>query len=104
MMCAMKLHLFLTATLCLSPDALAFAPSASSVISCRGGVRSTGVPRAATDDASADKTKEGMYPHPHDDDYQFGDITKRVIRDMVGDTDYEFGDGSKALASATTDA
>jgi hypothetical protein len=35
---------------------------------------------------------------------QFGDITKRVIRDMTGNTDYEFGDGSKALASATTEA
>ena len=35
---------------------------------------------------------------------QFGDITKRVIRDMTGNKDYEFGDGSKAVASATTDA
>jgi len=51
-----------------------------------------------------DKTKEGEYPHPHDDDYKFGDITKRVIRDMTGNKEYEFGDGSKALASATTDA
>ena len=51
-----------------------------------------------------DKTKEGDYPHPHDDDYKFGDITKRVIRDMTGNSDYEFGDGSKALASKTTDA
>ena len=101
------LILFLTA-LCLSPDALAFAPSSSSV-SAR---RPTGVLRAATDDADAsklskvsvDKTKEGEYPHPHDDDYQFGDITKRMIRDMVGNTEYEFGDGSKAIASATTDA
>ena len=54
--------------------------------------------------ASVDQTREGEYPHPHDDDYKFGDITKRVIRDMTGNTDYEFGDGSKALASATTDA
>jgi len=43
-------------------------------------------------------------PHPHDDDYKFGDITKRVMRDMTGNKEYEFGDGSKALASATTDA
>ena len=35
---------------------------------------------------------------------KFGDITKRVIRDMTGNTEYEFGDGSKALALATTDA
>jgi len=51
-----------------------------------------------------DKTKEGDYPHPHDGDYKFGDITKRVIRDMTGNTDYEFGDGTKALASSTTEA
>lgn len=57
----------------------------------------------ATDD-KVDKTREGEYPHPHDADYQFGDITKRVIRDLTGNKDYEFGDGSKALASATTDA
>ena len=37
-------------------------------------------------------------------DYKFGDITKRVIRDMTGNKDYELGDGSKAVASATTDA
>ena len=53
---------------------------------------------------AVDKTKEGEYPHPHDDDYKFGDITLRVIRDMTGNTDYRFGDGSKAIASATTDA
>jgi len=51
-----------------------------------------------------DKTKEGEYPHPHDDDYRFGDITLRVIRDMTGNTDYEFGDGSKALSEASKDA
>ena len=51
-----------------------------------------------------DKTKEGDYPHPHDDDYQFGDITKRMIRDLTGNTDYEFGDGSKAIAEATKDS
>ena len=54
--------------------------------------------------ASVDKTVEGEYPHPTDNDYKFGDITKRVIRDMTGNTEYEFGDGSKALASSTTDA
>lgn len=53
---------------------------------------------------AVDKTKEGEYPHPHDDDYKFGDITLRVIRDMTGNADYRFGDGSKAIASATTDA
>jgi len=36
-----------------------------------------------------DKTKEGDYPHPHDPDYKFGDITKRMIRDMTGNKDYE---------------
>jgi len=36
------------------------------------------------------------YPHPLDDDYKFGDITKRVIRDVSGNTDYEFGDATKA--------
>jgi len=51
-----------------------------------------------------DKTLEGDYPHPHDDDYKFGDITKRVIRDMTGNKEYEFGDGAKALSSATSDA
>jgi len=51
-----------------------------------------------------DKTREGDYPHPHDDDYKFGDITKRAIRDMTGNKDYEFGDGTKALSSATKDA
>lgn len=51
-----------------------------------------------------DKTKEGEYPHPTDDDYKFGDITKRVIRDMTGNTEYEFGDGAKALSSATQDS
>ena len=51
-----------------------------------------------------DKTREGEYPHPSDSDYQFGDITKRVIRDMTGNKEYEFGDGTKALASTTTDA
>jgi len=51
-----------------------------------------------------DKTVEGDYPHPHDDDYKFGDITKRVIRDMTGNKDYEFGDGGKALSSASTEA
>ena len=58
----------------------------------------------AVEVAGVDKTREGEYPHPHDDDYKFGDITKRVIRDMTGNKDYEIGDGSKALASATTDA
>ncbi|EOD38792.1 hypothetical protein EMIHUDRAFT_440037 [Emiliania huxleyi CCMP1516] len=53
---------------------------------------------------AVDKTKEGEYPHPHEDDYKFGDITLRVIRDMTGNADYRFGDGSKAIASATTDA
>ena len=51
-----------------------------------------------------DKTREGDYPHPHDDDYKFGDITKRVIRDMTGNKDYEFGDGAKAVSSASTEA
>jgi len=51
-----------------------------------------------------DKTKEGDYPHPHDKDYKFGDITKRIIRDMTGNKDYEFGDASKAVATATSDA
>jgi len=51
-----------------------------------------------------DKTKEGDYPHPHDDDYQFGDITKRVIRDMSGNKDYEFGDISKSVGSNSMDA
>ena len=37
-------------------------------------------------------------------DYKFGDITKRVIRDMTGNKDYEFGDGSKALSAASQDA
>ena len=36
--------------------------------------------------------------------FQFGDITKRVIRDMTGNKEYEFGDGTKALSSATQDA
>lgn len=36
------------------------------------------------------------YPHPLDDDYKFGDITKRVIRDVSGNNDYEFGDATKA--------
>uniref|UniRef100_A0A7S3B590 Uncharacterized protein n=1 Tax=Haptolina ericina TaxID=156174 RepID=A0A7S3B590_9EUKA len=56
---------------------------------------------AATD---YDKTKEGDYPHPSDSDYKFGDITLRVIRDMTGNKDYKLGDGSKAIASATSDA
>jgi len=86
------MKLFFLTALCLTSDALAFAPSVSS----RRGT--TGVLRAV------DKTKEGEYPHPANDDYQFGDITKRMIRDATGDKDYEFGDGSKALASATTDA
>eukprot|EP00322_Chrysochromulina_rotalis_P020377 CAMPEP_0115849908 /NCGR_PEP_ID=MMETSP0287-20121206/11693_1 /TAXON_ID=412157 /ORGANISM="Chrysochromulina rotalis, Strain UIO044" /LENGTH=181 /DNA_ID=CAMNT_0003303893 /DNA_START=24 /DNA_END=569 /DNA_ORIENTATION=+ len=60
--------------------------------------------RAPCMDAKNDKTREGEYPHPHDDDYKFGDITKRVIRDMTGNKDYEFGDGTKALSSATQDA
>lgn len=51
-----------------------------------------------------DKTKEGDYPHPHDDDYRFGDITKRVIRDMTGNKEYEFGDGAKAVSAATQEA
>uniref|UniRef100_A0A7S0LMU0 Uncharacterized protein n=1 Tax=Coccolithus braarudii TaxID=221442 RepID=A0A7S0LMU0_9EUKA len=51
-----------------------------------------------------DKTREGEYPHPHDSDYQFGDITKRVIRDLTGNKDYELGDGTKVVAQATLDA
>ena len=35
---------------------------------------------------------------------KFGDITKRVIRDMTGNKDYEFGDGTKALSSAARDS
>ena len=37
-------------------------------------------------------------------DYKFGDITKRVIRDMTGNRDYEFGDGAKALSSTSMEA
>jgi len=51
-----------------------------------------------------DKTLEGDYPHPHDDDYKFGDITKRVIRDMTGNKEYQFGDGTKALSQASQEA
>ena len=43
-------------------------------------------------------------PHPHDKDYKFGDITKRMIRDATGNKDYEFGDGSKAISEASMDA
>ena len=53
---------------------------------------------------SADKTREGEYSHPLDDDYKFGDITLRVIRDAIGNKDYEYGDGTKALAATTRDA
>merc|ERR1712185_296593 len=37
-------------------------------------------------------------------DYKFGDITKRLIRDMTGNKDYEFGDGTKAVSAATQEA
>ena len=50
---------------------------------------------------AVDKTKDGEYPHPSDADYKFGDITKRMIRDVTGNSDYEFGDGTKALSAAT---
>ena len=35
---------------------------------------------------------------------QFGDFTKRLIRDMTGNKDYEFGDGTKAVSAATQEA
>mmetsp|Transcript_19362 Transcript_19362/g.48721 ORF Transcript_19362/g.48721 Transcript_19362/m.48721 type:complete len:185 (+) Transcript_19362:19-573(+) len=54
--------------------------------------------------ADYDKTVEGEYPHPSDSDYKFGDITKRMIRDMTGNKEYEFGDGSKALAEGSKEA
>jgi len=73
---------------------------------CASNLRSTRVlsARSARVVCAIDKTREGEYPHPHDDDYAFGDITRRVIRDVTGNKDYEFGDGSKVLAAATTDA
>ena len=42
--------------------------------------------------------------HLPSSDYKFGDITKRVIRDMTGNKDYEIGDGTKALSKASQEA